>query len=135
MSQAVLLDSEGLSRYLRGTGDLAARIAAARRHDAEVYTCAMTVLEAAGPKVAAARVGWALSQIVIEPVTEADARAAHRMLTAAGLHGHKYAIDAVLVALALRLPVSRVVLLTSDPEDLTVLLGEDGGRRVSVVAL
>ncbi|MFC4377174.1 hypothetical protein ACFO5K_24110 [Nocardia halotolerans] len=46
---------------------------------------------------------------------------ARGLLTAAGLHGHKYAIDADLAAVACRLP-GPVVLYTSDAADLSRLL-------------
>lgn len=65
---------------------------------------------------------WTLSRIVVEPVTEAIARHAAALLAAAGLHGHEYAVDAMLsaTALAAHAPVS---VLTSDPEDLSALCG------------
>jgi predicted nucleic acid-binding protein len=63
---------------------------------------------------------WTLSRLVVEPVTEPIARHAAALLAGVGLHGHKYAIDAMLSATALAAPVT---VLTSDPEDLTVLCG------------
>jgi hypothetical protein len=50
------------------------------------------------------------------------ARHAAALLTDAGLHGHEYAIDAMLSATALAAP-GPVTVLTSDPEDLTALYG------------
>jgi hypothetical protein len=47
---------------------------------------------------------WALSRIVVEPVSEAVAQSAAALLTDAGLHGHRYAIDAMLSATALAGP-------------------------------
>ncbi|GAA1959055.1 hypothetical protein GCM10009738_36810 [Kitasatospora viridis] len=44
------------------------------------------------------------------------------VLVEAGLHGHEYAIDAMLAATALAAP-GPVTVLTSDPEDLAVLCG------------
>lgn len=63
-----------------------------------------------------------LSRLVVEPVTEPIARHAAALLADAGLHGHTYAINAMLSAIALATPVL-VAILTSDPEDLTVLCG------------
>ncbi|PNG17616.1 DNA-binding protein, partial [Streptomyces cahuitamycinicus] len=50
------------------------------------------------------------------------ARHAAILLADAGLHGHKYAIDAILSATALAAPAPGTI-LTSDPEDLTALCG------------
>jgi predicted nucleic acid-binding protein len=135
VTAALLLDSEALSRLLREDSELHARVQAARHHDAPVYTSAMTVIEAAGPQVHPARVSFVLSRLRVEPVIAQDAAWAHRILTRAGLHGHKYAIDAALSALALRLPVTNAALLTSDPADFPPLLGEEGMRKVRIIPL
>lgn len=63
---------------------------------------------------------WTMSRLVVEPVTEPIARHAAALLADAGLHGHKYAIDAMLSAAALAAP-GPVTILTSDPENLTAL--------------
>ncbi|MFJ5047950.1 DNA-binding protein [Streptomyces sp. NPDC088719] len=55
----------------------------------------------------------------------ADARV---LLVDAGLHGHKFAVDSVVASTALHAPKPAVV-LTSDPEDLTMLCGD----RVRIV--
>lgn len=60
---------------------------------------------------------WTLSRLVVEPLTEPLARHASALLGDAGLHGHKYAIDAMLCATALAAP-GPVTVLTSDPDDL-----------------
>ncbi len=59
---------------------------------------------------------------MIEPVTEELARRAAALLGDAGLHGRRYAIDAMLSATALASP-GPVTILTSDPEDLRRLCG------------
>lgn len=58
----------------------------------------------------------------VVPPTGAIARHASRLLAGAGLHGHKYALDAIVAATALVSP-SPVTILTSDPEDLLMLCG------------
>jgi hypothetical protein len=45
-----------------------------------------------------------------------------RTASPVGLHGHKYALDAALCAMALQQP-RPVVVLTSDPDDITTLAG------------
>jgi hypothetical protein len=59
-------------------------------------------------------------------VTESCARRAAALLSGAGMHGHKYAIDAMLCATALAAP-GPVTVLTSDPEDLAC-----GGRVTGI---
>jgi hypothetical protein len=56
----------------------------------------------------------------VEPVSQALAQSAAALLRGAGLHGHKYAIDAMLCATALTHP-GQVTILTSDPEDIGTL--------------
>ncbi|GAA2423543.1 hypothetical protein [Streptomyces glaucus] len=72
----------------------------------------------------------ALSRIHVEPVTEEIAKGAVGLLEEAGLHGHKYAIDAALAAVALRQP-GLVTVFTSDEEDLRKSCGD----RVVVMGL
>lgn len=59
----------------------------------------------------------------MEPVTEQAANAAAQLLKDAGLHRHKYAIDATVAEVALRQP-KPVALLTSDSDDMTRLCGD-----------
>ncbi len=59
---------------------------------------------------------------MVEPVTEPIARHAGALVADAGLHGHKYAIDAMVSATALAAP-GPITVLTSDREDITTLCG------------
>lgn len=59
----------------------------------------------------------------VEAVTQAVAQSAATLLRAAGLHGHKYAIDAVLCATALQHP-GRITIPTSDVGDIGLLTAE-----------
>ena len=59
-------------------------------------TSPMTLVEAYHGKVRPAEWNWAMSRLVVEPVTKGVADEAIRLLLDTGLHGHKYAIDAVL---------------------------------------
>ncbi|GAA4904012.1 hypothetical protein ACFPM3_29395 [Streptomyces coeruleoprunus] len=63
-----------------------------------------------------------LSHITVHDVTRSFTDDAVRLLREDGLRGHTYAIDAVLAAIARRVP-GPVSVLTSDPEDLTPLCG------------
>ncbi|MFE2742813.1 DNA-binding protein [Streptomyces scopuliridis] len=124
----LVLDCEGLSKLISDDRGVVALVGRARDHGAHVVTSAVTPVEAHHPKVNQARLDWVLSRIDISPVSDDISRSASKLLGAAGLHGHKYALDAILSATALvcRPPV---VVLTSDPEEITALCGP----RVRVV--
>ena len=77
-------------------------------------------MEVVHPRINRPALAWTLSRIVVEPVTEDIARAAADLLSDAGLHGHRCAIDAMLSATALASP-GPVTVLTSDPGDLARL--------------
>ncbi|MDF3145757.1 MULTISPECIES: hypothetical protein [unclassified Streptomyces] len=109
---------------------MTARLTQAHRSGIRVVTGSMTLIEAYHGQVQHAAWAWAMSRIVVEPVTRDVAEEAVVLLRDTGLHGHKYAIDAALAVIAGRLG-GNVVLYTSDEDDMTKLCGE----RVRVVAL
>ncbi|GAA2089286.1 hypothetical protein GCM10009759_12060 [Kitasatospora saccharophila] len=118
----LVLDSEGLSQLLADREPVVALVAEARARGMEVVISALTVIEAVHARTDQARLRWLLSGLRIAPVGEEEAKAASALLLAAGLHGHKYAIDAAVAELALR-QQRPVVVLTSDVDDLTKLCG------------
>lgn len=124
----LVLDSEGLAKAVLRDRDVTGWLALARADDMRVITSAATLVEVVHPRVRRPALEWTLSRIVVEPVTEAVGRDAAALLADAGLHGHTYAIDAMLCATALAAP-GPVTVLTSDPDDLTALCG----GRVTVI--
>jgi predicted nucleic acid-binding protein len=118
----LVLDSEGLARAVLRDREVTGWLALARADDLRVVTSAATLVEVVHPRIRRAALEWTLSRVVIEPVTEAVARRATALLGDAGLHGHRYAIDAMLAATALAAP-GPVTILTSDPEHLAALCG------------
>ncbi|MGR6912771.1 type II toxin-antitoxin system VapC family toxin [[Actinomadura] parvosata] len=124
----LVLDSEGLAKAVLRDRTVTAWLALARADDLRVITSAATLVEVVHPRVNRPALEWTLSRLVIEPITEPIARHASTLLSNAGLHGHKYAIDAMLSATALAAP-GPVTVLTSDPEDVAALCGE----RVTVI--
>jgi predicted nucleic acid-binding protein len=118
-----LLDSEGLSQVVRGEPGMKRRIAAAKLSGTRVMTTSITLIEAYDPKRYLPAWQWALSRIHVEPVSGEIAEAAIGLLEVAGLHGHKYAIDAALAAVALRQP-GPVTVFTSDEDDMRKLCGD-----------
>lgn len=130
MSGTLVLDCEGLSGLVRRRPEITEWLAAAEAEDIRVVTSSVTLVEARDPRTNQARFDYAVSRVTIVPPTEAVARHASRLLAAAGLHGHKYALDALDAATALASPAP-VTVLTSDPEDLVMLCGP-GVRVVKV---
>ncbi|MFF8608989.1 hypothetical protein ACF06X_23950 [Streptomyces sp. NPDC015346] len=115
-----VLDSEGLSRAAQRDRAMARRVVQAHQLGIRVVTSSMTLVEAYHDKIPYAAWRWTLSRIVVEPVTQDVAEAAITLLKGAGLHGHKYAIDAALAVIAGR-QRGRVTVFTSDEDDMRQL--------------
>ncbi|WP_030345922.1 type II toxin-antitoxin system VapC family toxin [Streptomyces californicus] len=130
MSGTLVLDCEGLSQLVRRTPEITEWLTAAEAEDIRVVASSVTLVEARDPRISQARFDYAVSRMNIVPPTEAVARHASKLLAAAGLHGHKYALDAIVAATALTSPAP-VTVLTSDPEDLLMLCGP-GVRVIKV---
>jgi predicted nucleic acid-binding protein len=120
---ALLLDSEGLAKLAAGDERARAFLETALGRRAQVVVSAITLTEVlrGGPRDATTH--RVLTRITALPVTPELGRRAGELLGATGLSGHRCAIDAVVAATALSLP-RPVVLLTSDPDDLTRLVEE-----------
>ncbi|MBD0736219.1 type II toxin-antitoxin system VapC family toxin [Streptomyces sp. CBMA29] len=100
MSGTLVLDSEALSKLSRRHRDMTVWLDVARSLDLLIVTSAATLVEARDPQVVQAAFDFAISLTKVRPITEEAARAASKLLAAEGLHGHKYAIDAMLAATA-----------------------------------
>ncbi|MEV0233603.1 DNA-binding protein [Nonomuraea sp. NPDC050786] len=96
----------------------------------EVVISALAIIEAAYHRTDRSRLAWLLSGTRIVHVGEEEAKSASAMLVGAGLHGHKYATDAVVAEMAVR-QRRPVVMLTSDIDDMTKLCG----NRVRLIAV
>ncbi|MFD0353561.1 DNA-binding protein [Streptomyces sp. NPDC127110] len=123
MSGALILDSEGLAKAVQRDREIHEWLTAAHDADLPVITSAAVLVEVIHPRINDAALRWTLSRLRVEPLTQALAQSAAALLRTAGLHGHKYAIDAVLCATALAQP-GRVTILTSDVEDISLLTAD-----------
>ncbi|NEB17168.1 DNA-binding protein [Streptomyces coelicoflavus] len=128
--ETVVLDSEGLSAWIAQDRKFLAMLQVFHDTGADFVIGANTIVEVSHSRTNIPRLNWVLSRLKVEPVTEQAAKAAAELLKGAGLHGHKYAIDATVAELALRQP-KPVVLLTSDSDDLAKLCG----NQVRIVSL
>jgi hypothetical protein len=126
----MVLDCEGLAKLMEDHERTVALVAEARSRGMEVVINALTIVEATHRRSDQSRLAWLLSGLRISPVGDKEAKAASALLVNAGLHGHKYAIDAIVAEMALR-QRRPVILLTSDIDDMTKLC--EG--RVHLVAL
>ncbi|MDX3669095.1 PIN domain-containing protein [Streptomyces europaeiscabiei] len=126
----LVLDCEGLSKLVGDHEPAVALVAEARKRGMEVVISAPTIIEAVHRRTDRARLARVLSGMRIVPVGDEDAKAASAMLISAGLHGHKYAIDAAVAEMTLR-QHRPVAMLTSDIDDMAKLCGE----RVRLVAV
>lgn len=128
-ARSLVLDCEALSLLLRDDRRTVARIEAARRQQVLVKVSVLTIVEAVYGKTDTARLKWLLSRLQVEDVRQEDSMRAVELLSdAGGLHGHKYAVDALVAAMALRSP-GPVLVLTSDRDDWTRLCGDRLGIK------
>ncbi|MEU2891603.1 DNA-binding protein [Streptomyces sp. NPDC006967] len=121
--ETVVLDSQGLSAWIAQDRKILAMFQVFHAVGADFVIGANTIVEVSHGWVNMPRLWWALSRVKVEPVTEDAAKASAELLKAAGLHGHKYAIDATVAEVALRQP-GPVVMLTSDVDDMARLCGD-----------
>ncbi|MGW7687374.1 PIN domain-containing protein [Streptomyces asiaticus] len=128
--ETVVLDSQGLSAWVVQDRKVLAMLQVFHEMGADLVVSANTIVEVSHSRVNIPRLNWALSRVKVEPVTEQAAKAAAELLKSAGLHGHKYAIDATVAEAALRQPPP-VAVLTSDTDDMAKLCDD----RVRLIAL
>ena len=128
--ESVVLDCEGLSAWVAQERKVLGLLKVFHEMGADLIISANTIVEISHSRVNMPRLQWALSRVRVEPVTEQTAKESARLLKAAGLRGHKYAIDATVAEAALRQP-GPVVLLTSDIDDMARLCG----KRIGLIGL
>ena len=133
----LVLDAQGLAKLAVGDPVVRGHLREARAHDFDVVTAASTLVEVlrGGPRDAP--VHQALKHVIVAPVDKEAGRKAGELLGATGMPGRGDALDSLLAvtALAQRRPV---LMLTSDPADMTRLTGEpdrDKSVRVAVIAI
>lgn len=128
--ESLVLDSQGLSSWIDQDRRVMTVLEQAERDGVDLAVSAATIIEVSHGGTNTARLNWLLSRVRVEPVTKESARGSAQLLVETGLHGHKYAIDAMVAEVALRLP-GPVVVLTSDVDDMVKLCG----KRVRVIGL
>jgi predicted nucleic acid-binding protein len=130
----LVLDSEGLSKLAAGDSRVRAYLETAVARRARVAVSAVTLTEVLRGGARDAAIHRVLSRITVVPVDPEVARRAGELLGATGLSGHRCAIDAVVAATALGLE-RPVVLLTSDPDDMSRLVEEPERPKAQRIAV
>jgi predicted nucleic acid-binding protein len=130
----LVLDAEGIVKLAGGDRQTRRHYEAARGREGHVVTAASVIAEVlrGGPRDA--KVHRVLSRVTVVPIDKSLGRTAGELIGRAGLSGHRCTIDALLAAVALRLP-RPVVLLTGDPDDMARLTDEPGRPRVEQIAV
>ena len=125
---ALVLDAEGLSKLAQGESRAVSFAMDAHDLHTPVVVAASTLAEVmrGGPRDSPLH--RVLQRIEILPIDAAKAREAGELLGRARLSGHRYALDALVAAVALAQP-RPVVLLTSDAKDMERLTDEPGRPR------
>lgn len=122
----LVLDAEGLVKL--ANGDIVARsyFEDARGASGAIVAAATTLTEVLRGGPTDAPVHRVLNKMTVVPVDTQIARAAGELLGRTGLSGHRCALDSIVATVALA-QHGPVVLLTSDPRDMTRLT-EDAAR-------
>ncbi len=116
-----VLDCEALSLAVRGDRMMIGWLDLAARGEAEVVTSPMTLVEAYDGRTTEQRWDWVLSRVKVIDLGKEEARRARRLLADTKLHGHTYAIDAMLAVVALS-QRGQVTVFASNVDDLEKLL-------------
>ncbi len=130
----VVLDSEGVVKAAHGDPAVRRHLEQARGRGMRVVVSAITLTEVLRDRPTDAPIHRVLAKIIQIPVATDLARKAGALLGRTGLDGHIHAIDAVVAATALE-QERPVVVLTSDPDDLSRLTEEPERNRRDRITL
>ena len=131
----LVLDAEGLTSFAAGDHVAVSLAKDAYNAHGSVVTAATTLAEVLRGTPRDARVHRVLDRITVVSIDKKLGRAAGELLGRVGLSGHQHALDALLAVVALE-QQRPIVLLTSDPDDLSRLTDEpDRPARESVAVI
>lgn len=123
-SYSFVLDAEALSATAHAQAVMTGWLKAVRQSDSLLYVSAVTLAEVTDGTARDANVRRALNAMRVLPVSAEIGYEAGRLRRSASGTRHKLrdlTVDAVVAATALTL-VGAVIVLTSDPDDLSLLL-------------
>jgi predicted nucleic acid-binding protein len=128
LARTFVLDSEGVSKLADDHPDLVSYVSNARRRQAGVVASAVTLSEVLRGTPRDAAVHRVLKRMEIVPLTHQLGRRAGELLGTSGLPATA-TVDAMVAATALS-QTRPVVILTSDPCDLSALIEGEAGIGV-----
>ena len=124
----LFLDSEGVSKAAAGDETVRAYLEAASQRRARVVVSALSLTETLRGEPRDAKVYRVLKRVTVVPVAQADAEEAGKLLGSVAARNDA-TVDANIAVAALAQP-RPVVLLTSDPKDMSALTS--GGEQINV---
>lgn len=125
LARTLVLGSEGVSKLAAEDPNVMPHILEARKRQAPVVASAVTLTEVLRGTSRDAGIHRVLKKVSVIPLTHELGRSAGELLGASGLPAAA-SIDAMVVATAL-VQQRPVMILTSDPGDLSALVGEAAG--------
>lgn len=125
LARSLVLDAEGVSKLATEDPLVVPHILEARKREAPVVASAATLAEVLRGSPRDAGVHRVLKKVDIVPLTRDLGRSAGELLGASGLPATA-CIDAMVVATAL-VQTRPVMILTSDPEDISALAADAPG--------
>ncbi|WP_455362050.1 DNA-binding protein [Streptomyces sp. SYSU K21746] len=126
---AVVLDCQAVSLALSKDRTFAAYLQSLKDEGRAFAVSALTILEATNGKTSVPALRHYLSGVYVQAVLPEDGFKGVELL-GENLHGQKYAIDAAIAAMAIRIRAHRV--LTSDKDDMDKLLADTGIKVTKV---
>lgn len=124
----LVLDSQGLVKFAAADPRVLVRVDEADNLGGGIVTAASTLAEVLRGGAKDARIHRILRRVTVEEISKDVGRRAGELLGATGLSGHRWTVDALIAAVALAQP-RPVILLTSDPDDLSRLTDEPDRRK------
>jgi predicted nucleic acid-binding protein len=131
---ALVLDAQGIVKLAAGDPAVRALLQTAHRRYDNVVTAASTLTEVLRGGDADARIHRILQRVTVASIDKEAGRKAGELLGAAGLSGHRCAVDAMLAVVALAQP-RPALLLTSDPDDMARLTEEPNRSKRERIAV
>lgn len=128
MAGRLILDSGAVIAWQRGRADVWARIARASRHGVSLVIPAVVVAECVRGGPGDALIHRLLAAAHVPSIGTRIALQAGRLLGEAGMRA---TVDALIVAEAIS--AAPCVILTSDPDDMTALVGDRAHVRVEPI--
>lgn len=129
----LVLDSGGLTAVAMNEPYARAALKHSARHGVPIVVPSVVVAESTRGDASDARINAVVRRAVVAPATEAEARIAARLKTAAAMSGVAHTIDALVVATAAA--AGGGAILTSDRDDIDALAEPLPGRAVRAIGI